>query len=197
MIDDGDCGATGTMEIGRVNRSTRRKPPQCYFVHHKSHMNWPGLEPCRRVGNPATNGLSYDTGCNSPQKPQLGSPVAEFGPCSLVVTAVWVQPLLYTTPGRSLGLLEPALLHVRTRKMVAICILSPSVKQFWLVQLDRHPSQILALAVELPWSDSTIVLAQIFPGYICGHLVSPATREHAIMEDKISARSVLGLYNED
>jgi hypothetical protein len=26
MIDDGDCGAIGGMKIGRVNRSTRRKP---------------------------------------------------------------------------------------------------------------------------------------------------------------------------
>jgi hypothetical protein len=26
MIDDGDCGATGGMKIGRGNRSTRRKP---------------------------------------------------------------------------------------------------------------------------------------------------------------------------
>jgi hypothetical protein len=26
MIDDGDCGAIGGMKIGRLNRSTRRKP---------------------------------------------------------------------------------------------------------------------------------------------------------------------------
>jgi hypothetical protein len=26
MIDDGDCGATGGIKIGRGNRSTRRKP---------------------------------------------------------------------------------------------------------------------------------------------------------------------------
>jgi hypothetical protein len=26
MIDEGDCGATGGMKIGRENRSTRRKP---------------------------------------------------------------------------------------------------------------------------------------------------------------------------
>jgi hypothetical protein len=26
MIDDGDCGVTGGMKIGRGNRSTRRKP---------------------------------------------------------------------------------------------------------------------------------------------------------------------------
>jgi hypothetical protein len=30
--------------------------PQC---HHKSRMTWPGLEPSRRGGKPATNRLSY------------------------------------------------------------------------------------------------------------------------------------------
>jgi hypothetical protein len=33
----------------------------CHFVHHKSHMTWPGLEPGRRGGKPATNPLSYGT----------------------------------------------------------------------------------------------------------------------------------------
>jgi hypothetical protein len=33
------------MWIGRGNWSTWRKPAQCHFVHHKSHMTWPGLEP--------------------------------------------------------------------------------------------------------------------------------------------------------
>jgi hypothetical protein len=37
MIDDGDCGAIGGMKIGRENRSTRRKPTQCHFIHNKSH----------------------------------------------------------------------------------------------------------------------------------------------------------------
>jgi hypothetical protein len=31
--------------------------PQWHFLHHKSYMTWPGLEP----GPPATNRLSYDT----------------------------------------------------------------------------------------------------------------------------------------
>jgi hypothetical protein len=45
MIDEGDCVPIVGMKIGGGNRSTRRKPAQCYFVHHKSHMTWPGLEP--------------------------------------------------------------------------------------------------------------------------------------------------------
>jgi hypothetical protein len=32
---------------------------------------------------------------------------------------------------------------------------------------------------------------------LCGHVVSPATREHAIMEETFSVRSVPGLCNED
>jgi hypothetical protein len=32
--------------------------PQFHFVHHKSHMTWPGIEP---GGKPATNRLSYGT----------------------------------------------------------------------------------------------------------------------------------------
>jgi hypothetical protein len=36
MLDEGDCGEIGGMKIGRGNR---------HFVHHKSHMSRPGLEP--------------------------------------------------------------------------------------------------------------------------------------------------------
>jgi hypothetical protein len=39
---DGELGGM----IGRGNRSTRRKPAQCCFVHHKPHM-LPGREPGR------------------------------------------------------------------------------------------------------------------------------------------------------
>jgi hypothetical protein len=35
MMDE--CGAVGGIS-GKGNRSTRRKPAQCRFVHHKSHM---------------------------------------------------------------------------------------------------------------------------------------------------------------
>jgi hypothetical protein len=56
--DDGEFGRT---MIGRGNRSTRRKPVQCHFVHHKSHMTSPGANSGRQGGKPATNRLSYGT----------------------------------------------------------------------------------------------------------------------------------------
>jgi hypothetical protein len=42
MIDDGDCGAVGGMRIGRETEVLGENLPQCRFVHHKSHMTWPG-----------------------------------------------------------------------------------------------------------------------------------------------------------
>jgi hypothetical protein len=45
MIDEGDCGATGGMKIGRGNRSTWRKPAPVPLCHHKSHITRLGLEP--------------------------------------------------------------------------------------------------------------------------------------------------------
>jgi hypothetical protein len=41
MTDDGDCGAIGG--IGREPKYSGENLPQCHFVHHKSHMTWPGL----------------------------------------------------------------------------------------------------------------------------------------------------------
>jgi hypothetical protein len=34
---------------------------KCHFVHHKSHMKCPGLEPRSRGGEAVTNRLSYGT----------------------------------------------------------------------------------------------------------------------------------------
>jgi hypothetical protein len=46
MIDDGDdCGATGGMRIGRGTEVLWENLTEFHFVHHKSHMTWPGLEP--------------------------------------------------------------------------------------------------------------------------------------------------------
>jgi hypothetical protein len=40
--DDGDCGATGGMEIGETD-VLGKNLPQHHFVHHKPHMTRPGL----------------------------------------------------------------------------------------------------------------------------------------------------------
>jgi hypothetical protein len=48
-------------ELGGETEVLEGNLPQCHFVHHKSHMTWPELEPGRRGGKPATNRLSYDT----------------------------------------------------------------------------------------------------------------------------------------
>jgi hypothetical protein len=42
---DYDDGEFGGMKNGIGNRNTRKKLPQRHFVHHKSHMTRPGLEP--------------------------------------------------------------------------------------------------------------------------------------------------------
>jgi hypothetical protein len=45
IIDEDDCGAIGGMKIGRGNQVLRKNLPQRHFVHQKSHMIRPGLEP--------------------------------------------------------------------------------------------------------------------------------------------------------
>jgi hypothetical protein len=47
-------GAVGGIKIRRGNQSSRRKPAQYQFVHHKSHMTAPG----RRGAKPAANSQS-------------------------------------------------------------------------------------------------------------------------------------------
>jgi hypothetical protein len=46
--DDTWLWSTGGMILTRENRMTQEKknpvPPQCHFVHHKSQMDWPGME---------------------------------------------------------------------------------------------------------------------------------------------------------
>jgi hypothetical protein len=60
MIDDGDCGEFGGLKIGRINRSTQRKPaPAPHCSPQIPHDQTRARTPDRRGGKPATNRLSY------------------------------------------------------------------------------------------------------------------------------------------
>jgi hypothetical protein len=60
MTDDGDCGESGGIKIGRGNRSTRRKPvPAQLCPPQISHDQTRGSNPGRRGGKPASNQLTY------------------------------------------------------------------------------------------------------------------------------------------
>jgi hypothetical protein len=50
-----ELSLAGEIEVLGKNLSQRR------FVHHKSHMTWPGLEHEPSQWEPATNRLSYGT----------------------------------------------------------------------------------------------------------------------------------------
>jgi hypothetical protein len=46
LLDPDDkCGAVGGMRIGRGTEVLGENLPQCHFLHHKSHMTLPWLEP--------------------------------------------------------------------------------------------------------------------------------------------------------
>jgi hypothetical protein len=45
MIDEGDCGEIGGIKIGRGTEVLGENLPHRHFVHHKSYMTRPGLEP--------------------------------------------------------------------------------------------------------------------------------------------------------
>jgi hypothetical protein len=59
--EDGEVGGMNSFWQGK--RSTRRNLSRRHFVHHKSHLPYPGANPDRRGGKPATNRFSYGRIC--------------------------------------------------------------------------------------------------------------------------------------
>jgi hypothetical protein len=83
MIDDDDCGATGGMNIGRGNRSTRRKPaPVPLRPPQIPHDLTPGSNSGRCGGKPGCNRLSYSMANIVDSVMVLSSQSPQFPPIS-------------------------------------------------------------------------------------------------------------------
>jgi hypothetical protein len=62
-LDDYKDGNLVEWWVARKNEVLGENLVQCHFDHHKSHMTWPGANPCHGGGKPATNRLNYSTAC--------------------------------------------------------------------------------------------------------------------------------------
>jgi hypothetical protein len=61
MIDDGDCGAIGGMQLAGETEVLGENLPQCHLSTTNPTLSDPGSNQGRRGGKPATNRLSYGT----------------------------------------------------------------------------------------------------------------------------------------
>jgi hypothetical protein len=62
-------------EIDKENpKYSKKNLSQCHFVHHKTHKDWPGIEPGFCGERPVTNRLSHGTAMST-----------NIGPSSLVI----------------------------------------------------------------------------------------------------------------